>query len=294
MTLPDFSGHAQSTCGQAKGRSQLAALAMVGLGTPAWAQQPAETPVKAAPVTAARANWEGAVGLVMRYGPSYAGASDFSVHLTPAGFLRWGRFTLTGAGGFTTISKGEVERGLGVELLDTERLDLRLGLRLDRGRSESESKGLSGLGDVRQTVRARLSARWQLDKHWQLGSSISLDIGGRKGGYLADVSLAREWIPMPSSRVIVSASLAAADQIYMQAWHGITPEQSSRSGLPAYTASAGLRNVSASVQWRQELSPRWSGFVGVSSSKLLGPAADSPLTSRNSAEQINAGLAWRF
>jgi hypothetical protein len=46
--------------------------------------------------------WEGAVGLVAHRGASFPGSSDFGTSLRPGGFIRWGRYTLTGAGGFTT------------------------------------------------------------------------------------------------------------------------------------------------------------------------------------------------
>ena len=47
---------------------------------------------------------EGAVGLVLKYAPAFPGSSDVSLRATPAGFVRWGRYTLTGAGGSGRVS----------------------------------------------------------------------------------------------------------------------------------------------------------------------------------------------
>lgn len=239
-------------------------------------------------------DWEGAVGLVVGHGPAYPGAADESTKLTPAGFLRWGRFTLTGAGGFTTRRQDDVERGLGAELVRQPRLRVRLGLRMDNGRRESDSPRLAGLGEIERTLRARLSAQWEVAEHWRLGAGLSVDALNRGGGYLVDLSLAREFMLPHDATLTVSAALVGAGDRYMQAWHGITPEQSRRSGLPVHTAAEGLRQVQFGAVWRAELAHRWAGFAGLGVTQLVGPASDSPLTERATGVHGSAGLVWRF
>ena len=51
-----------------------------------------------------------------------------------------------------------------------------MSARLDRGRSESSSASLAGMGDVDGTVRARLSLTTWLDDGWLFGAAASIEI----------------------------------------------------------------------------------------------------------------------
>ncbi len=271
----------------------LAAVSALAAAQDAAAPQTVPAPEPAS-APAARKDVEGAVGLLLHYGPAYPGASDYKLHANPAGFLRWGRFTLSGAGGFTTKRKDEVERGLGVELLRQPALEVKLGLRFDNGRSESDSPRLAGLGDIRKTVRARLSGRWEINDDWRAVAGVSADVLNRVGGYLVDVSVARQWRLNRDSLFTLSAGVSGAGDRYMQAWHGVTPEQSAASGLAVYRAPEGLRELNVSAVWRREFSPHWAGYVGLAGSQMMGPAANSPLTLKSSAWLASGALVWRF
>lgn len=260
---------------------------LLSAGPSAWALDDPES-------EAPRARLEGAIGLVTRYAPSYPGANDFSWHVTPAGFVRWGRFTITGAGGFTTVRNEEVERGVGAELVRNDRVQVRLGLRVDSGRSQSASPTLQGLGDVRSTVRLRLAGRYRLDEHWSVSAGLSGDALGRGQGTTLDLSVGRDWRLPHGVGLSVSTGVQAADARFMAQWHGVTPAQSVSSGLPAYEAGAGLRQWNAGAQLRRELTPQWSGFVGAGAGRLLGSAVNSPLSLQATSWNLQAGLVWRF
>ena len=239
---------------------------------------------------------EGAVGLILSYHPAYPGASTLEAGLVPAGFLRWGRISVTGAGGFTTRRHDDVERGLGAELVRRERVRMSLNLRYDNGRSESDSPELAGMGDIKRTVRARLAVRWDVDENWRLGLSASVDALDRVGGYVVELNAARQW-PLPRDTVAqLGLAMSAASDRFQQAWFGVSPEQSARSGHPVYRVPEGmsLRDAGISGTLRTDFGPRWSGFVTVGLSRSLGAAADSPLTGRATSASASTGLAWRF
>jgi outer membrane scaffolding protein for murein synthesis (MipA/OmpV family) len=65
------------------------------------------------------------------------------------------------------------------------------------------------------------------------------------------------------------------------------------SGKPAYTPGAGLRDVHFGVQFKHALSKHWFVFGGAGTSRLLGPAADSPLVEKPSGSAASFGVAWR-
>ncbi len=238
--------------------------------------------------------WEGAFGLIVRHGAAYPGSARVDTKLNPGGFLRWGRYTLTGAGGFTTRRNLDVERGIGAELLRRDGLRVRLSLRYDGGRSDGSSPELVGLGEIRSTVRSRLAVRWEPTPGWVYTGAAGWDLLDRVGGYTLDASVSREWTFGHGRRLGMAVGVNGASDRYMQAWHGITPEQSGRSGYPVYRAGAGLHQAYSSVFYRHEFGHEWSSFVAAQANRLLGPAAGSPLTRRAGTQGVSAGLARRF
>lgn len=243
---------------------------------------------------AANPAWEGALGLLASHAPEYQGAADRVTKLVPGFFLRYGRLTVTNAGGFVTRRADDVERGLGIDLSPSDRFRLKLALRFDAGRSESDSPALAGLGDVKMTVRARVNGVWKLDERWKLGASWSVDAFGRGGGNLGDLSLQYERRLSPTTTLSTGAALTIAGDRYLQTYFGISPEQAARTAYPLYTPPFGLRDVELSSSLRHEFAEHWVALAGVSLSRLLGPAADSPLAQRSGSVRISGGLAYRF
>lgn len=243
---------------------------------------------------AARPEWEGALGLVAANGPSYMGASDRSNSFVPAFYLRWGRVTLTNAGGFVTRRTEEVDRGLGLDLSASEHLRLKLALRFDNGRSDSDSPALRGLGNVRSTVRARLSAQYPLASELKLGAAWSLDLLGRGGGSFGDLSLQFDHPLGSDLSMSLSTAVTLANRRYLQSWFGVDAEQSAATGYALYEPHAGVRDVAASLTLRGRLGERWMTMGSLGGSVLLGSAADSPLTHQRSGWRVGAGMAYRF
>ena len=269
MTLTSFSHHAHM-------RLAVAAVVLTALA-PAYATE-----------------WEGAIGPLLANGPAYAGAAERKTRLVPGFYLRYGNLSVTNASGFITRTNEEVVRGLGLDLSPRSDFKLSLALRFDGGRSESTSSALQGLGNVRATVRARLAARWLVDEHWRLGGAVSVDALGRGGGYLGDLNLSREqrWSPTTTWAAGVAAVLAG--DRYLQTYFGVTPAQAMRTGLAVYEPQGGVRDVTLFANLRSEITPRWVLLSGVNATRLLGPAADSPLTKKPASLAVTAGLAWSF
>jgi outer membrane scaffolding protein for murein synthesis (MipA/OmpV family) len=262
-------------------------------GVPAVGPEAPATP-DTPDVPGPQARWEGAIGVNASHGATYQGGDQVKTRLHPGFFLRYGRFTVTNSSGYVTRRADDVFRGLGVDLSNNDRLRVNLALRFDAGRSESTDPALNGLGDIRPTVRARLSASERLADGWRLGASWSVDAFGRGGGNFGDVSFGRELRWSADTVWGWGASLSAAGDRYMQTYFGISDDQAARTGYPVYTPGSGLRDVSVFANLRTELSPRWLALASVSASRLLGPAAGSPLTKQVNGWGVTGGVAWRF
>ncbi len=243
----------------------------------------------------AQTRWEGALGMITSYAPTYQGASKDKLKLHPGFFLRYGRFTITNASGFVTRRADDVSRGLGVDLSRPEsNLRMNLALRFDAGRTEGTDPALAGLGDVKPTVRARFTAGWRLEDGWRTGFSWSVDAFGRGGGNFGDVNVGREIRLSPHTVWNVGVSLSAAGDRYMQTYYGVNEEQAARTGYRVYEPGAGLRDIAVATSFRTELSDRWLLLGGAGASRLVGPPVDSPITQKLNGWGMNVGLAWRF
>ena len=237
---------------------------------------------------------EGALGLTLHHRPEVPGASAYKLGATPGFFLRLGRFTLSNASGFVTRSDDDVDRGLGLELVERSRLRVGASLRFDRGRQEASSAILRGMGDVPQTVRTRVSGSYLFGHGWRVGGSWSVDSLGRGGGNLGDLSLQHEKRWTRDTTVVWTASVTAAGDRYLQTYYGVNREQSLRSGYPMFHPGNGLRDVSVGLSVRQQFGRQWVATYGAGTTLLVGPAADSPLVRDRQGFGLSAGVARRF
>ncbi|MBI5717546.1 MAG: MipA/OmpV family protein [Burkholderiales bacterium] len=239
-------------------------------------------------------DWDAAVGGVLVYGPDYAGSDNQRLHLGPGFYLRYGRVSIATRSGFRTAGDPGERAGLRIDLSPSDRLRFAVGLRYDAGRQESSGDGLKGMGDVPSTVRVRMMGSYRLDEGWSAGSAVLLDALGRGGGWQADVSFGRQMRFDADTTWSFGTALSLAGDRHMQTYFGVTEEQAARTGYPVYEPRSGLRDVSAFVNARTNLGGSWHTFYGGSVSRLLGPAADSPLTKQPSSWGLNVGLVYRF
>jgi outer membrane scaffolding protein for murein synthesis (MipA/OmpV family) len=255
----------------------------------------AAEPPAPAPEPPAESKWEGAIGPVVSLAPDYSGAATRKWSWTPGYYLRYGRLTISNTGGFVTRTrKDDIFRGLGLDLKRDDRLRLNVALRLDNGRQSSEIRGLEGVENVRRTIRARLSATWQVAPTWKLAAGLNTDLLGRGGGNVVDLGVTNDHRWSESTTWNIGAGLAAADGRYMRSWYGVSEAASVATGHPVYGAGAGLRDINVGTSWRTELGEKWIVLYGTSAGRLLGPAAASPLTTSVRQWGLSAALAWRF
>ena len=232
---------------------------------------------------ASAATDSGTVGGAFVAGRQYAGSRERRYALVPLFDYQWKSGWFAG-----TIN------GLGYDF--SRRPDLNYGVRLtaDLGRPENRSVALRGLGDIDVRPEAGAFFNYHLSPQLALTSSLRYGSGNDRRGMVIDIGAAYSTMLAPQWRLGVGVAGSYVNADYMQAYYGITPAQSARSGYASASVSAGLRDVRANAALTYLLSPRVSVTTAVSASSLQGDAKDSPLIRQRNAVGGLVSVLYRF
>lgn len=264
-----------------------AALALL-IAPPAWADDDV-APLMAEP----ESRW--VVGMAASHAQDYAGAGQSQWKLRPLWAWQRGRYRISTSRGSAVLGFGgeAVGSGASAQLVESDRLKVGASLRFDTGRKASDSPALAGLPDVRRTLRGRVSASWVLAPHWSLSGGLSQDLLGREGGAIATLDLGTGGRLGVSSEWSAGVGVTLANSQSMRSYFGVSQAAALASGLPAYDARGGIKDLHAGLGFTTALTPRWVAFGGVGISRLQGDAARSPLTHALTGSSASVGLAYR-
>ncbi|MBE9608179.1 MipA/OmpV family protein [Chitinilyticum piscinae] len=166
------------------------------------------------------------------------------------------------------------------------------------GREEDDAKDehpnpLAGMGNIKGGAQWVSGAGYQLG---DLGLSVLWQSGLAERNRGNTLNLGASY-PLYSSEqlsVNVSGNLLLADSQYQQRWYGVSRSQSASSGHPQYDARGGLSESSLGLTLSVPLSENLSWLSSVQYTRLLGDAADSPLTQRSGYVSGGTGLQYSW
>jgi outer membrane protein len=229
------------------------------------------------------------IGVGARVRPAYQGAASNRVDAIP--YLR-----LYGEHFFGRTTQGMLEGGwrtrpFGGWVLGAQAV-------YEEGRISDESAFLEEHHFADLDVSASLGVHAEGD--WKIGP-VPLNALLRyrhnvesNNGSQADVRLTAGILEWKMLRAGLYGQLTWADGNANQSYFGVSSQQSARSGLPAYSAGAGLRYVQLGLLGDVSFSRHWIGLWGASVHLLQGDARDSPIVQDKTNWLVNAGVAYRF
>lgn len=227
--------------------------------------------------------WDLRFGLLGAVHPDYAGSDDYETSLAPYFRINW-KDTIVFSG-----------RSLRARVYDRHGFSLGPVARLRGGRDEGDNADLAGLGDDDNALELGGFLRYRTGPY-RLRLTAVQDVAGGHNGAVVEVGAGMQ-VPFERPWFLLMGRATWADQDYTSSYFGITAPQSVRSGLRPFAASAGIRDVGFSLSSRL---PLWRGLSLVAVlnyERLLGDAADSPLTARlGDPNQLSAstGFIYRF
>jgi outer membrane scaffolding protein for murein synthesis (MipA/OmpV family) len=269
--------------------------ALLALGVLSTARAAENTEAAGSVLDDVIANSRYVIGASLNANPDYAGSNRRKLKLAPVYAFQYGRFRFSagGGGGLLNFGTDVVGPGASAELKTTGKIRLGASLRIDPGRSTSDSVDLAGVPDVRRTLRGRFYASSELTQRWTASASVAQDLLGRRGGALLSADLGYALPTSPRTTWTAGGGVAFADRTYMQSYYGVPASASATSGLAPFDPGAGPRDLHLGIGWTSALAPRWVAFASLSGSRLLGDAAASPLTKSRNAVSASVGIGWR-
>jgi outer membrane scaffolding protein for murein synthesis (MipA/OmpV family) len=225
--------------------------------------------------------WSIVAGLSTEYVPRYDGARDYHVQAGPMLDMRYRDIAF--------LATGE---GLGVNLLRGKKYRAGVALSYDLGRRAQDSADTRGLGNVGAAPEFKFFGEYLIFPV-VLRADLRRGLGGHNG-WLGDFGV---YMPVYGTQklfVFAGPSVTVADATYMRHYFSVTPGQAAATSYPQYSAGAGLKaaNLGTSITWL--CSEHWLVNAMAGGARLLGDAADSPLTLKRTQYTATLTAGYQF
>jgi outer membrane scaffolding protein for murein synthesis (MipA/OmpV family) len=249
------------------------------LGSPsAWAQTPAPLQewqyssgiVLYKMFVPEQPEWQFDAGLAVEPRPLYGGSERYRTLVGPVLDIRYKDLAFLSAG-----------EGLGVNFVRGDNFRAGVAIGYDMGRlAHDDLDHLKGLGDVGTSATVKLFGSYVISKSLPLvfRGDIRQFTGGASG-LEGDLEI---YTPLPGSSeqlvMFAGPSLTFADRAHLQTLFGVNPNQALASGYENYSAHGGLESAGFGFAATRIINTHWLLIANLAANRLLGSAADSPIT----------------
>jgi outer membrane scaffolding protein for murein synthesis (MipA/OmpV family) len=190
-----------------------------------------------------------------------------------------------------------IGEGLGVNLWTGPHYRAGLALTYDLGRYvHDDVTHLTGLGDIKIAPAAKAFISYAMSKSFPMvvRADVRQIIGGADG-IVADIGA---YMPLPGSSehliMFAGPSYTYADHRYMQKEFGVTTSQSIASGYPVYDVHSGSDAVGFGFSSTGFITKHWLINFDTAINHLLGSAANSPITQRQTQHVFAISVAYNY
>jgi len=155
-------------------------------------------------------------------------------------------------------------------------------------------RGFRRVRSIDLSAEAGVFAEWWPVEYLRTRVEVRDAVFGARG-IVADLSTDGVWRPGDRWTLSAGPRLSLADAAFMQSYYSVDTAQSIRSGLPVYSAPAGIRSFGAGSLAKYKWSESISTMAFVEYQRLWTAAAESPLIDdRGSPNQLTVGVGMSF
>lgn len=221
------------------------------------------------------------LGLVAIGGARYPGSNAGRVLVVPG-------ITVQSANGLFA----DPINGVGFALNATDELQYGLRATVETGRSTEDT--LPGFDKMKVRLNPGAFANYKLSDRLTLKSAVRLGVAEGGKGSVLHLGVAYRIYQAGPVIVSVNGSVKYANTNYQQSYFGVSAAQSAASGLKAFQPAAGFNAAQVGVGVGFPLSAQVYAFSGVSLQRLLGDAANSPITQKKQQVTGFLGAVYSF
>lgn len=210
--------------------------------------------------------------------PTYEGSKDYKV--SPFPLFNFGY--LATRNGFT-LGGG-----------DGQGLSARPSFRYLGPREASDHSELTGLKDT--------------DAALELGAGVAYTMGAASAftdirygvtghnGFVGEFGADYVMRPEANTTITVGPRVSWASGNYMEEYFSVSAAESGASGLNQFDADAGFKSIGLEASVRHDFNENWAVETGAGYNRLVGDAADSPITDMGSKDQFSGkiGIVRKF
>ncbi|MEH6831659.1 MAG: MipA/OmpV family protein [Sulfitobacter sp.] len=229
----------------------------------------------ALPASAQERSFNFALGAGVGAVPEYMGSDNFEAAAFPT-------FT------FGSLKWGPIDAGNGVRGLPNNGFSFGGAFRVLNERTAEDSPELTGMDDIDVGVEIGFGVKYQ-QTNWMAFGEVRKGVTGHSG-------IAGTWgadlIMRPSDRLRITAGprVNFGNDEFANTYFGVTGAEATASRFDAYEATGGALSAGLAVTGTYFIDDKWSLEGVVSYEKLMGDAADSPITLNGSEDQWRIGL----
>jgi outer membrane scaffolding protein for murein synthesis (MipA/OmpV family) len=230
--------------------------------------------------------WQVELGLGAQYAPVFDGIGKYQVQPGPVIDIRYKDYAFASTG-----------EGVGFNLFSFRHISFGAAVTYDLGRSPHlDGSALSGLGTIHPAPELKIFATTALAEAFPL--VIRVDARkqlGATNGYIGD---AGAYLPLPgSSQTFVwfaGPTVTLADSRYMNAYFGVSQVQAENTRYRRYKASAGFKSAGFGVSSDYFVTAHTIISVNAAFNRLLGSAANSPITRSKYEAVVSVAALYKF
>ncbi|WP_338926839.1 MipA/OmpV family protein [Mycetohabitans endofungorum] len=230
--------------------------------------------------------WQARIGIGSTFAPRYEGENRYRPLVGPSVDVRYRDLAF--------LSTGE---GIGVNVLRGPNWRVSVAAAYDLGRrAHDDPSRLAGLDNINPAPEMKIAAEYVISKAFPLTvRGVATRSFGGSNGWTFDLGA---YMPLPGSSEkfywFAGPSATFADSKYMNSWLGVTADQAVRSGYRRYDASAGLKSAGFGITMVYFVNKHWFVSADGAFKRMLGSAADSPLTRSRLNGACDVSINYQF
>ncbi len=230
--------------------------------------------------------WQVELGVGTQFAPVFDGLGRYRVQPGPVIDVR-----------YKDIAFASTGDGVGVNLLSFSHFRMGAAITYDLGRPvHDDGRALTGIGTIHPAPEIKIFSSYALAKGFPL--TLRVDVRrqiGATNGYIGDFGA---YLPMPGSSQsfawFAGPTVTVADQRYMNAYFGVSQRQAANTRYRPYEASAGLKSAGFGVSAAWLITPHVIIDMSTAFNRLLGSAAESPITETKYEAVVSLSAIYKF